>query len=1513
MRKLFTFLAALCCTMFTAVMAEDLADGVLISVGEETMHAGNKDDFRPTGLIEGQISYNDEEHILMLENAVLNKALQIEANNLSAFTIELVGWNQINVDEDGASGALMFRMGDELILTGESLEINVTGEADVAALLCSNTFVTGFHKLTVTGGAVLELKGNGKRPEIICSEVMFGRCSAYIGSKSHDNDAIKGDIKHGTGEELSTHITYYPDKANYLRVEPCTELYPVWVNGYQLNDGISWMDGDDMQCIFTGYINYDSGSRILDLVDLYLVADNNDAKAAIVINDDQSSEPITIVCYNSSCAINTSDEVDMSNVFGLWAVTDAIIDLNGENMNIGSDKAVALNFMGNLTIENNTAEDVRLSVEAANGYGLFCSSMSTKTLTISNCEVHADGKEMSFGGFALVLDGVDLDNVDKHEWSDDVLAVVAKGTTDPVEDEVVYKRVEWRLYGYAEPWNAGHVQLPEDVDYYVYNEDQDVDIKAIVDEKDAYAFGKWENSSRNAERTISLSAGSGMEVIAYFSRTVKTNEKYFMVNGNALYSFGDKFRGELTKVADLPGIGEGEHVSRALYVDGAIWFVKLNESDQAGLYKVAFDGETLGESAEEVKAMQAKYPKMYAIDYNESDECFYAIAYDSEDYGNHLIKITKAGEITEIGTVTYHDPQFMAFNPSSSELMFVYEGEIYTLDLSDASEHYVGGTSLFASGSSWESCAGVFDKSTEELIYFRRYSGYTSDIKLAVADGDYLDSEWIEEFYGDYNCRGLFSVAPAGVSYEITVESSDETKGLVSIDGGSQGATFTKKVKENTTMTITALPKKGYLFSAWSDKGEKSHEITVTADATYTATFVEDPDQKVYPISVAGTVLESSVTTLVAGDPAALKSGVITFDPQTNTLTLNAIELASATDVPLQLGNEDADGELTIIVKGDCKIAASSTIASAIAITGYDAVKIIGDGENPKLTLTSDQRGISLDNSDLTIEGLEMSISGKEFGIIGTESESLSVLGANLQVQGKNEASITGLSNLESLYCSMDGFEFAEGGFVVKKDQETATKEIVKFVPWKSITVKPVEKETGHFTLVGDKNEIPFTDKGYFEEGEKVTITAVPAKGFSFGRWIDDTKWKNEEEAMGEEHEEITMGTKDLEYQALFYCDVKSGATWYGINKDNKMVQFSFGDRAYEVAKAKKPSSATFKGGDYGDEGWLYVEGSNLKLLPISGSFEDDEDLTQEGEVEITTKATNAPTGMTDMAFDLMAGETYAIAGSDLYKVDTEEDKFKKAGTLKYTNADEVTTTISAVAMAIDANSIIYVLAPGAEGVLYSFAASDIPDPEDEGDKDIPVELVGDEENNGKIGVKVTSDVQSIGFDHATGELFWGAADYMRIINLEGPSAYICADLGQTGGDQGYVKSLHRMDKTVKVTVKVAEGQESYGAATVGNKSSKRFIAGSQVTINAKANAGYHFAYWTREGKEDQYTSANYTFKAVKSTWIAHFAEGQGLDEVVFDSTKANKVLIDGTIYIVRDNAIYTITGLKVK
>jgi hypothetical protein len=125
---------------------------------------------------------------------------------------------------------------------------------------------------------------------------------------------------------------------------------------------------------------------------------------------------------------------------------------------------------------------------------------------------------------------------------------------------------------------------------------------------------------------------------------------------------------------------------------------------------------------------------------------------------------------------------------------------------------------------------------------------------------------------------------------------------------------------------------------------------------------------------------------------------------------------------------------------------------------------------------------------------------------------------------------------------------------------------------------------------------------------------------------------------------------------------------------------------------------------------------------------------------------------------------------------------------------------------------------------------------------------------------------------------------------------------------------------TATVIVGVAESCEGMGTVSIGSgtKTKVAFIEGTPATIVATPNAGYKFVKWVvMSGKSEKdfkgNENATCTISAGNNKYYAYFEEDeQGLDAIQ-TSTEVRKVMVDGTLYIIRDGKVYNANGLRVK
>ena len=751
-------------------------------------------------------------------------------------------------------------------------------------------------------------------------------------------------------------------------------------------------------------------------------------------------------------------------------------------------------------------------------------------------------------------------------------------------------------------------------------------------------------------------------------------------------------------------------------------------------------------------------------------------------------------------------------------------------------------------------------------------------------------------------------------------------------------------VAAGTPLTLTAVPAEGYVFARWTDDVSlpASREVTKGIDyEVYKALFfVETPEESKwfgvhkskfmsFDLAEYGAVVAKAT----APDGTSVSAG---------ELVEGDWIFVDGTDIKKMLFEELVDGEdlsgassITTIVSGApagiTDMAYSHAQETLYAVAGSSLYQIeentcteVGTFEHNSITVKAVSIAIDADTMyilasgdpgalytvyiiDESLKKVYLEPVGEHKGsvneYVGTGAQSM-VFDANVGQLLWGAYDYMRYIHPKTAKTSICGDLEQSGGAqmpVISLHNGKTPPKILQ------VSVTAVEEGSGSFTIASADEE--FENVGWFLQGTEVTITAQAANGFEFVRWMDDPNWTDKDMAMKAERTITVDDKQDL--QALFYYnDVQSSASWYGVSeKESKFVSFSLEDQAAEVAKAKTPDGTNIKAGDFAEDSWFYIDGTNVKQLAFSG-LEDEQELeTEDNKAEII--ATGAPSGVTDVAYHLSGKMMYAVAEQKLYLVDTDEKGLVELGTFEY---KEKAVTITS--LAIDLKGVMYALAAGEEGVLYTV------DQIDEDAKKVFLEIVGDEENGGKIGATVSTDPQAIAFDYATGELIWGAPDYLRLINTDNARAHIIGDLGQTGGKQGAVKALHHKDKLVTIKVQVDPDHEDWGTVSInnGSKTSVKVLAGTKVTINATpASSNYKFRYWLRKGSEEEIEDNPYTFKAAKSTtYTAYFKkkpQEEGIEDVESQKSGAEsqKLLIDGQIIILRDGKMYNVLGAEVK
>ena len=1488
MRKVLTFVAAVCCMMLgfvSTVNATELADKAVIKVGGTDVTDENKDDI----LSDGKVSYDPTSHTLSFADGASIKSggVSIQAKGTYGVKINVTGGVSIQATNVAPLHYIGFNSGYPLSIEGDASAIlSIMQNGDGPALLCatdaSTTVGDNMYPLKISGGMRVNLNNymnSSSAATVICHHMSLNAVTvsftAYIGK---DVERV-----YAADDYSKTMPCWYSD--NEVTFYKFEQSYPVMVNGFQLCDGKTELSSIDMPEIKSGGVKYDAETRTLYLNSGFELEPKM-GDGIDVIADGKGA----VTIHGATVGVFPAKITAPDGAHAIYAAGPAILDLGSANMTLKSTTWATVVFDDELTIKSSGGF---LTVEAKTNMGLAGQDPKSK-LTLDHCAASITAKDCAIRDCAFEMKGVAFVDAD-FSWDADNKYIKYAGS-EAKNATIEFELSEWKFSAKAIPEEAGSVAITGKENPYYFSATEDIEITATPTDA-SWEFYRWSDlydvsdPENTNPRTFTLYKGMDSEKNAMFTRKASTSDNYLAVynSDQKVYAYEAGLKGtNTTPVATIP-VTSGWNIDNSTYGEGKLFWVEYDGMGNSAIQSAEFDGTTIG-TQENVIGSQDKYSSWRGFAYNEEDGKIYAVAYDNTLYSNWLLEINLlSGVLSEIAEVPM-DVSYLASMTFGGGNLYAVAGtgpcSLYTINIANAAATKVGDFPSELSMMDYSSTALVYDGTGE--MYLSANAPTMMYMVNPTTAKAYLVAENMMQ------TNSMFTTAPPKPKHKITIKVADgqETMGKTDPSGD-------KMLPEDAKLTIKAIANPHYEFDKWSDSGEKDHEITVgTADAVYTAYFKPIEGETVYPILMGATEFFTGNVTYV-GPKDELKAGAVMYDDATKTLTLNAANIqTSGALAGLRIGNSSAKGqELTIIIIGDCKI---SSIAEAILLEGYKKVTIKGQGTGAKLTLNSNGDALKMNNVDLTIQGLEMDVVGSNGGIVGVEKmETLEVIGAKLSAMSAG-GSIKDIAALVTQYCDLpSGYEFDEDKNYVKKSGSMATDK-VQFSTYPKLSAVGVQEGTGTFTLRSDDDT--FEDVGWFKNGTKVTITANANSGFSFIRWMDDSKWKDEENRMVEERE-ITMGSSDKEYTALFFANPKSSATWYAVSaKDNKFVSFELDDYGKEVAKATN-SASSVHAGDFVSDAWWYLTGTTIKSLPFS-DITDGEKI--EGDEE---KIANAVATITDMAYDLMGGDMYAVSGTDLYKVNVEDQKTEKLGTFK----DKDKNTIGVVGIAIDGGSTAYVLASGTEGALYTFGSSDI----DEDKNEVLLTAVGDEDKGGKIGMEVKAgDKQSIAFDHVTGELFWGASDYMRIIDMSEMKAFACADVGQTGGAQGYLKSLHRMDKTVRVTVEVADKQDAMGTVQIGTstKASANVIVGTKVKLTAVPKEGYHFVKWMIKDKDEEAgTTATLEVTVKKKiTYVAYFAEGEGIENVSVEGAP-RKIMHEGTLYIIRDGKVYNANGIRVK
>lgn len=341
-------------------------------------------------------------------------------------------------------------------------------------------------------------------------------------------------------------------------------------------------------------------------------------------------------------------------------------------------------------------------------------------------------------------------------------------------------------------------------------------------------------------------------------------------------------------------------------------------------------------------------------------------------------------------------------------------------------------------------------------------------------------------------------------SYTVTATSADNSMGSVT-GGGSY--------EYNSAATLTATANNGYHFVQWQDGNTQNPlTVTVTGDATYTATFapnsytltVNANDNAMGSVSGGGSYDYNATATLTATPNSGYHfvqwQDGITDNPRTVTVTANATYTATfEANAPIvnyhsvSVSTADATmGSVSSTHSGSVEENTQVTVTATPA-TGHHFVQWqYGAGQ----TSTANPYTFTL-TGDITLNAL---FAADTYTLTATSSSN--TMGS---VSGGGEYTYGATATLYATPNS--GYHFVQW-----QDGNTDNPRIVTVTANATYTAtfeaNAPDVTYYNVTVIADGSDmgtVSSTHSGSVAEGTQITVTASPAAGYLFAYWMDET------------------------------------------------------------------------------------------------------------------------------------------------------------------------------------------------------------------------------------------------------------------------------------------------------------------------------------------------------------------------------------------------------------------------
>ncbi len=466
--------------------------------------------------------------------------------------------------------------------------------------------------------------------------------------------------------------------------------------------------------------------------------------------------------------------------------------------------------------------------------------------------------------------------------------------------------------------------------------------------------------------------------------------------------------------------------------------------------------------------------------------------------GGGTYEYNKSVTITATPKEHYHFVKWSDGNTTASRTVTVTKAATYTATF--AADTYVLTVSSANTNMGTVTGGGTYDYNKSVTITATPKTGYHF---VKWSDGNTNASRSVT-----VTAAATYTATFAINTYALTVTSADTNMGTV-----TGGGTY----DYNKSVTITATPKTGYHFVKWSDGNTNaSRSVTVTADATYTATFAIDTH--VLTVTSANTTMG---TVSGGGTYEYNKSVTITATPKTGYHFV-------------KWNDDNTNASRSVTVVGDASYTATFEVNSydIMVLSADESMGIVSGSGSYNYATTQTISGSAKEhyhfckwNDGNTENPRTITISGEATytALFAIDTFAISVV-ANYAEMG----TVNGSGNY--IYGSEQDIEAtANYGYVFKnwKDGETDAQRTITVT--KNATYTAIfEKEKFSVSISSsDESKGTVSAGGEIEYLSEIQLVATPKEHYHFVKWSDGNT---------EATRTVTI-TKDLSLSADFAID----------------------------------------------------------------------------------------------------------------------------------------------------------------------------------------------------------------------------------------------------------------------------------------------------------------------------------------------------------------------------------------